>query len=110
MTDTPSSLIPDDQDGSGDHQPNHGVRPLRPKCHSDGTDEHQQRRDAIRPCVDTVGFQCRRADASTDTDAVLSNHFVAKGTDRGCDHHNDEVSDLLRVDQAVNGLVASEDG
>ncbi len=54
LADAPSRLIADDQDGSGDDKANHGVRPLRAERHRDGTDEHQQRGDAVSACVNSV--------------------------------------------------------
>ena len=50
-------LTPDDQDGSGDDQANNRVRPLRPECHGNGSDENEQRGNAIGAGVDAVGFQ-----------------------------------------------------
>jgi hypothetical protein len=59
LTDAASSLVADDLDGGCDHQTHHGVGPLGPERHGDGTDEHSQRSDAVSACVDAVGLQRR---------------------------------------------------
>ena len=96
LTDALRCLVTDDQDGGSNHEADHGVCPLCTESYGDGPDEHQQRGDAVRAGMDAVRLQCRRADAATDPDPVLSNHLVAHCTDHGCDHHDAEMRDLLR--------------
>ena len=52
----PSCSDADDQDGGGDDKADDSVRPLRAERHSDGTDQHRQRGDAVSACVNAVGL------------------------------------------------------
>ncbi len=60
--------------------------------------------------MDAIRFQRRRADAASNPNPVLGDGFIAHGPDHGRRHHQGQVGDLLRVDEAVDGLVASESG
>lgn len=104
----PSCSEADDQDCRGDDKADDSVRPLRrraPQRRHRSAPTTRRRRQCVRECRRPLIPPSRCADRHVFSIRRRPGCF---GSDYGCGHHEAQLSDLLRLDHAFNGLVASE--
>ncbi len=102
--------LPDDaEDGYRDEQANDRVGEGEAGPHAYRPDDNGKARQPVGACMVAVGNQRCALDFAADADAKNRHHFVAEKTDDTSNAHPEQLRNRLRVNQAVDRLVASDD-
>jgi len=105
--DLAGSLPQDGQDRHADQQPDHRVGPVPAQRYPARTQQHRQRRQPVRPGMQPVRDQRRRADLPPGANAVARRQLIVREPgQRG--GHRDQVRYVTRADQPGDGRVGGQ--
>jgi hypothetical protein len=95
----------DTEDRDGDQQPDDRIREPPTESDAAGSDQHSEGGESVGAGMQSIGYQGRGADLSSDPDAVASDHLVARETYESGRGNGPEMGDSLGMDEALDRLV-----
>jgi hypothetical protein len=96
----------DSENCHGDEKTNDRVRERIAQPDPDSTKEHGQTGETVYPGVMTVSDESGAADFLTNPYTELSYCLIADEPNHRCNYYSPQILDGLRVEEAINGLVA----
>ena len=104
VTHGPPGLPSDPENDEGDHEPDERVGDLEAERHEQSSGDDSEADQSVGPGVVAVGDERRTVEAAAGAEADDRGQFVAEEADGAGDPEREQVLEVLRVQQAVDGL------